>query len=215
MAGRTGWSWRRRGPWTTRFDVRGRARGGDISFAGDARLDEFWAAFPDAARVLELGALEGGHTVELARRAAFVTAVEGRRENVARARFALRALGVRNARVVHADVEVVGPGAFGAHDAVLCSGLLYHLTRPLAFVERLREAAPAALVWTHVDPGGGAWHPEDFVDDPTVGLGPRSFWPSLDDVVARLRAGGFTTVEVTEEDHPAGPAATIVARAGS
>ena len=205
--------WRRRGPWVTRFDRDGRSYGGEVSFAGDARIEAFWRAFPDARRVLELGALEGGHTVELARRAEHVTAVEGRRENVERARFATRTLGVRNVRVVHADVEVVGPGAFGSHDAVLCSALLYHLVRPLAVVDRLRDAAPGAFIWTHVDTDGGSWRVEDYLDDPTVGLNPRAFWPTLDAVVEHLRANGFPHVEVTEEAHPAAPAATIVARA--
>ena len=205
--------WRRRGPWITRFEHHGGSYGGEVWFARDARIAAFWAAFPDARRVLELGALEAGHTVELARRATQVTAVEGRRANVERARFAARRLGVRNVRFVQADVEVVGPGAFGTHDAVFCSALLYHLVRPLAVVDRLRDAAPGAFIWTHVDTDGGAWHAEDYLEDPSVGLNPRAFWPTLDAIVERLRANGFPNVEVTEEDHPAAPAATIVARA--
>jgi SAM-dependent methyltransferase len=219
------WGFRRRAPWTTRFTIDARAYGGDIDFASDARLHEFWAAFPNARSVLDLGALEGGHAVELARRADRVVAVEGRAANVDRARFACKALGVRNVEVVQADVEVVGPDAFGTFDAVFCSALLYHLARPMAVVERLRATGPAVYVWTHVAPGDGAsttahgvdgtpgaWHAEP-PDDDTVGLGPRSFWPTLDALVAVLRANGFPDVDVTEHDHPGGPAATVIARA--
>jgi SAM-dependent methyltransferase len=214
---------RRRAPWSTRFTIGGRHYGGDIDFAPDNRLAAFRAAFPDARRILDLGALECGHAIELARTAERVVAVEARGANVDRARFALRALGVRNVEVVHADVEVVGPGAFGTFDAVFCSALLYHLTRPMAVVDRLRDAAPGVYVWTHVTPEPatathgidgtpGAWHAEP-ADDDTAGLGPRSFWPTLAAVVDHLRTHGFATVEATEETHRAGPAATIVARA--
>lgn len=214
---------RRRGPWVTRFEIGGRPFGGTIPFATDERLAAFVAAFPGARRILELGALEGGHTFALAARPGVeVVAVEGRRENVERARFVQRVLGAGNVRFVHADVAVTGPDAWGEFDAVLCSGLLYHLGRPWALVDRLRAAAPGVFLWTHVAPAArdvhpldgtpGEWRRELWRDDPTVGLDRRSFWPTLDALVDRLRARGFPVVEVTEHDTPGAPAATIVAR---
>jgi SAM-dependent methyltransferase len=220
---------RRHAPWTTRFTIDGRAYGGDVDFTGDRRIADFRRAFPDARTVLDLGALEGAHAIELAKSADRVVAVEARRGNVERARFAAHALGVDNVEVVHADVEVAGPGAFGTFDAVFCSALLYHLQRPAALLDRLRGASANVYVWTHVaaPPGSdvhgidrirGEWRaePDDHADaagDPTVGLGPRSFWPTLDAVVARLRTHGYDDVTAIDEDHPAGPAATVIARA--
>jgi SAM-dependent methyltransferase len=220
---------RRHAPWTTRFTIDGRAYGGDVDFAGDRRIGDFLRAFPDARTVLDLGALEGAHAIELARTADRVVAVEARRGNVERARFAVRALGVDNIDVVHADVEVAGPGAFGAFDAVFCSALLYHLQRPAARLDRLHHASANVYIWTHVaaPPGRdthgidgirGEWRaePDDRdgpAGDPTVGLGPRSFWPTLDAVVERLRTHGYEDVTGTAEDHPAGAAATVIARA--
>lgn len=217
------WGFRRRAPWTTHFTIGGRDYGGDVDFDGDRRIAAFRAAIPDARTVLDLGALEGAHAIELARTAEYVVAVDGRADNADRARFAVKALGVTNVEVVHADVEVVGPGAFGTFDAVFCSALLYHLQRPAALLDRLQTAAPAAYLWTHVaNPPGrdihgidglrGEWRPEQHDLDPTVGLGPRAFWPTLDAVVDRLRTHGFAHVDAAPEDHPAGPAATIVAR---
>jgi SAM-dependent methyltransferase len=215
---------RRRAPWLTRFAVGGREYGGTLDFTPDTRLVAFREAFPHARTFLDLGALEGGHAVVLARTAERVVAVEGRRANVERARFACRALGVANVEVVHADVEVTGPDAFGTFDAVFCSALLYHLGRPMAVVDRLRDAAPGVYIWTHVTPPPapvthpidgtpGEWHAEPCAVDASVGLGPRAFWPTLDAVVDHLRTHGFPDVDVTEESHPAGAAATIVARA--
>ena len=220
---------RRHAPWTTRFTVDGRTYGGDVDFTGDVRIAEFRAAFPDARTVLDLGALEGAHAIDLATTADRVVAVEGRHANVERARFAIDALGVHNVEVVHADVEVAGPAAFGTFDAVFCSALLYHLQRPAALLDRLRDASPNVYLWTHVaaPPGRdthridgirGEWRaePEDHGDpagDPTVGLNPRSFWPTLDAGVERLRTHGYDDVRTTPHDHPAGPAATVIARA--
>lgn len=220
---------RRHAPWTTRFTIGGRPYGGDVDFTGDVRIEEFRDAFGDARTVLDLGALEGAHAIELARSADRVVAVEARSGNVERARFAARALGVGNVDVVHADVEVAGPGAFGAFDAVFCSALLYHLQRPAALLDRLRDASPNVYLWTHVaaPPGRdthgidgivGEWRaePDDHADpagDPTVGLNPRSFWPTLDAVVERLRTHGYDDVRATPHDHPGGPAATVIARA--
>lgn len=214
---------RRHGPWVTRFDIEGRTFGGTVPFATDERLAAFVDAFPDARRILELGALEGGHTFTLAARPDVeIVAVEGRSENVDRARFAQRALGIDNVTFVHADVAVTGPDAWGEFDAVLCSGLLYHLGRPWALVDRLRAAAPGVFLWTHVAPVArdthpldatpGEWRRELWREDPTVGLERRSFWPTLDALVERLHTHGFPAVDVTEHATPGAPAATIVAR---
>lgn len=222
---------RRHAPWTTRFTIDGRAYGGDVDFTGDTRIAEFRDAFADACTILDLGALEGAHAIELAKTAKRVVAVEARTGNVERARFALRALGVDNVEVVHADVEVAGPGAFGTFDAVFCSALLYHLQRPAALLDRLHRASTNVYVWTHVaaPPGrdthgidgiAGEWRaePDDRdgpAGDPTVGLNRRSFWPTLDAVVERLRTHGYDDVRATPHEHPAGPAATVIARATS
>lgn len=219
---------RRRGPWVTQFAIDGHRYGGEVSFAGDARVEQFWSAFPKAERVLDTGAFEGGLAFELARRAAHVTAVEARAANVERARFAKRALAIGNVGIVQADLEVVGPDAFGMFDAVFCCGLLYHLSRPGRFVDRLRRAAPAAFIWTHyaadadtvhgIDGIAGRWTAEwSRPGDDSGGLGRRSFWPTLDALVDRLRTAGFDDVSVLSDDpdHPGAPAATVVARATS
>lgn len=215
-------SFRRAGPWITGFDVDGVRVGGEADFARDSRLDAFHRAFPEARRVLELGALEGGHSFELARSADHVTAVEARAGNVRRARRAQRALGVLNVTFVCADVEVVGAGGFGRFDAVFCSGLLYHLSRPMILLDRLPVAAPGVYLWTHyassaeavhpLDGAEGAWRAQPHLDDASAGLWRRAFWPTLDAIVARLSGAGFNSVEVDEQSHPAAPAAAIVAR---
>jgi SAM-dependent methyltransferase len=75
-------------------------------------------------RVLDLGAGEGGLSLEFAARGASVVCVEGRRLNVAKAEFAASALGLdvdfrcQDVRELREDER---------YDVTLCFGLLYHL----------------------------------------------------------------------------------------
>jgi SAM-dependent methyltransferase len=81
---------------------------------------------PDVAglRVLDLGAGEGGLSLEFAARGARVVCVEGRRMNIAKAEFAASALGLSIDFRCH-DVRRLGDAE--RYDLVLCFGLLYHL----------------------------------------------------------------------------------------
>ncbi|HNG31197.1 MAG TPA: hypothetical protein PK012_15860 [Blastocatellia bacterium] len=54
-------------PWITKFVIEGRAYGGQFDALQDGRLTQFRQCFPSAQEILELGSLEGGHTIGLAR----------------------------------------------------------------------------------------------------------------------------------------------------
>ena len=213
-------------PWVTSFTIDGVEYGGEHTMDDDRRLPQFWEAFPDARRILELGSLEGGQTFELLRRKGVrVTAVEGRAANLERARFAQRAVGAKGVTFVEADLEAQLPSSFGTFDVVFCVGLLYHLPQPWKLVDDMRAAAPGVFIWTHyaaddqatdeVDGSPGRWYDEYGVEDPLSGLSPRSFWPTLGALVDRLRAAGFEHVDLIEDefDHPHGPSITLAARA--
>jgi hypothetical protein len=211
------------GRWITKFEFDGVASGGDYDPAHDPRLIEFRQAFPNARRVLDLGALEGGHALALAaaQPGTRVTAVDGRQEHADRARLAARLLDVPNVAVFEADLDKTPPRRLGHHDAAFCCALLHHLERPWLLVDGLPEAAAGAYFWTHVtaerDVSGeldgvpGRWQRE--APHRTLGgLGYRSFIPTLDGLVGRLRGAGYRNIEATVVDHVNGPAATVIAR---
>ena len=131
-----------RGPWVSRFRIEGRDYGGKAELVDDERIRRFAAAFPDCASILELGSLEGAHSISLARRADRVVAVEGRSENIARARFVQELFGVENVEVVEADLETTPLTDFGRFDAIFCVGLLYHLPRPWLLLDQFAAVAP-------------------------------------------------------------------------
>ncbi len=141
---------RQRGPWTTRFHMRGKVWGGFFDPAADQRVPQFLAGMPLGGRLLELAPLEGGHTFLLAPHFREVLALEGRLENIARAQFIRDLLGHQHVAFVHQNLE--GPNSLawlGEFDACLCSGILYHLPRPWELLRQLRAVTPVVFIWTH------------------------------------------------------------------
>ncbi len=111
-----------------------------------------WRSFgvsrPRARRILELGSLEGAHTVQLAARPGVeeVVAIEGRAANIRKAELVTRLLEVRNVRYVEANLETTDLLAqFGRFDAIFCSGLLYHLPEPWKLIEQFPQCRAFAL----------------------------------------------------------------------
>lgn len=152
------------GPWTaTNLDL------GDGVFTMDGaapriqpNIVRFGQAIQDVldrplatARILDLACLEGEYALELARQGAEVLGVEGREANIAKARFVKEALKLDRLHLVHDDVRNLSREKYGTFDAVICSGILYHLAAEdqLPFIERLAEVCKRCLIVdTHVAP---------------------------------------------------------------
>jgi SAM-dependent methyltransferase len=209
------------GPWVTRFRIGDRDYGGKVALVDDARIERFAAAFSECGTVLELGSLEGAHSFSLARRVERVVAVEGRDENIVRARFVRGLLGIENVEFVEADLETTPLASFGRFDAVFCVGLLYHLPRPWLLLDQLAAVAPNVFLQTHyaetgevtVDGMAGRPYREFGRSDPLSGLSPESFWLTIPALTERLERNGYA-VELLEDDHSPrnGPLVTLAAR---
>lgn len=81
----------------------------------------------ERCRVLDLGCLDGGHSIELALRGAVTTGIEIREDNIQKALFCKECLGLDNLSFVRDDVRNVTPEKYGNFDIIICSGILYHL----------------------------------------------------------------------------------------
>lgn len=105
-------------------------------------------------QALDLGCLEGGLSFELRRAGLSVLGVEGRADNVARCQLIqAHYASLGGLAFIHADVREFRPGR--TYDVVVCSGLLYHLDDPAAYLGALGElTAPGGLLYldTHVAP---------------------------------------------------------------
>ncbi|MFO0850940.1 MAG: methyltransferase domain-containing protein [Gemmataceae bacterium] len=104
-------------------------------------------------RVLDLACLEGHYSIEPALKGATVLGIEGRADNIAKARFAAEALGLQNCRFVQEDVRSLSASTHGAFDLVIASGILYHLDAPAAldFVAAIADVCTdCAIIDTYV-----------------------------------------------------------------
>ncbi|MGZ5020192.1 MAG: class I SAM-dependent methyltransferase [Chthoniobacterales bacterium] len=212
-------------PWVYKFRIAGAEYGGSVSALGDARLDQFFNFVARPRRILELGSLEGAHTIQLAARAGVeeVVAIEGRAANIVKAELVRRALRVSNIRFVQANLEETDLTLFGKFDAVFCVGLLYHLPEPWKLIAQLPRIAPRLFVWTHYADDlnaneirgnyRGLIHHEGGPDEPLSGMSETAFWPTLDSLREMLRASGYDQIEILKNDvtHPNARAVTLTA----
>ncbi|MGB3238024.1 MAG: class I SAM-dependent methyltransferase [Geitlerinemataceae cyanobacterium] len=84
-------------------------------------------------RVLDLACLEGLYGIELALQGAQVVGIEGREENLAKARFTKEVLRLENIDFFQDDVRNLSAEKYGRFDVVLCLGIFYHLDAPNVF----------------------------------------------------------------------------------
>ena len=104
-------------------------------------------------RVADLGCLEGGYAVELARMGADVVGIEGKTYNYEKAVFAKRVLALNKLNFYLDDVRNFNVERYGTFDVILCLGLLYHLNSPDLFVvlENITRACSQFLIIdTHI-----------------------------------------------------------------
>lgn len=108
-----------------------------------------------SVRVLDLGSLEGGLSLEMAREGWETVGVEGRRSNFEKAELIRGYFQLDNLRFENRDVKSLDPKQDGTFDVILCCGLLYHLDNPFAFLDTLAGLiTPEGLLFldTHVAP---------------------------------------------------------------
>jgi hypothetical protein len=210
-------------PWVFQFRIDGHDYGGATSAVGDVRLERFFRFAPNAANILELGALEGAHTFILAERPGVkrVLALEGREVNLRKARLIQNLLQVRNVEFAQANLEERDLAAFGKFDAIFCSGLIYHLPEPWKLIEKLPAIAPSLFIWTHYAPDAdaevisnglrGKILGEGGSEEPLSGMSPTSMWLTLGSLITSLTKSGYRSIHVIHNDltHSNGPAVTI------
>ena len=196
-----------RGPWCTKFEIDGRAYGGEIDYKGDKRVEYALSEFPDARSILELGSLEGGQSFELARvPGSKILAIEGRADSLHRARWMQKILGVDNIDFVQGNLESGGLEQYGPVDLVFCSGLLYHLPRPWELIEQIGAITRNVFISTHyveddkatenINGYKGRFYSE--LTDPLSGMSAQSFLLTMESLQQALRNNGFGEIKILE-----------------
>jgi hypothetical protein len=202
---------RRLEPWWFSFEAGGARFGGAVP-RDTEKVRVFFECLErcggTAATILELGSHEGNHSLQLAARPGVtrVVGLEGRPDNVERARLVQGAFAARNVEFRQANLEAFDPAQVGPVDAVFCAGLLYHLPEPWLLIQRLASSCRYLFLDTHyaatesaaVGRYRGCWRGEG--QDPLSGLSRRSFWLSFRHLVLLLLENGFVLRFVRDYD---------------
>jgi hypothetical protein len=145
-----------RGKWASRMPAAlGSCEAGEAALFEDPRVDWAISKLADlgvavaGSSVLELGPLEGGHTYRLARAGAkSVTAVEANPEAFLKCLLLKELLGMERVNFLFGDGVSFLRKIGHTYDIGFASGLLYHLARPVEFLEYLCQRTRAIFLWT-------------------------------------------------------------------
>jgi SAM-dependent methyltransferase len=163
--------------------------------------------------VLEVGCFEGVHTIALADRAARVTAIDGRVENVVKT-IVRCAFFDRHPTVFACDLESPqAPPELLRADLCAHIGVLYHLTDPVGHLRELGDWVGEGLMLdTHYalpEEVTGEYESQRATyrykrwaeerEDPISGMREHAKWLLLDDLVEVLERAGFHGVEIAEQ----------------
>ena len=138
-----------RGEWTSRlpgFDSGGTA---DL-FEGDDR--PAWMARASGGvsgkRILELGPLEGGHSYQLEKLGATITAIEGNKLAFQRCLVVKNVYDLKGQFILGDFVSYLETST-QRFDIVFASGVLYHMATPVRVLENICRIADEVFLWTH------------------------------------------------------------------
>lgn len=210
------------GPWITKFSVLGTDYGGAYDALNDDRVSRVVEFFPQCRRILEVGCLEGAHTVILSRAYPYtdIVALDGRKQNIEKAKFLTSLYACKRVQFGVEDLEVANLAAYGKFDLCVCLGLIYHLIEPWKFIKEIGQQCDAFWIWTTICDDAAADHvvngyrgklfQEGPLDHALSALRPHSFFPTLGSLVAMLRAAGFHDFHVMNmETTPNGPSVMV------
>lgn len=125
--------------------------GGFAQLFDDARIHWFEECVGSFAgkRVLELGPLEGGHTLMLTQRGAEVLAIEANVRAYLRCLVVQQLMGMTRAKFMVGDFRKYLELTPQTFDFILASGVLYHMIDPVALLQSLTTAGNSIGLWTH------------------------------------------------------------------
>ena len=141
-----------KGTWTTSFPDDVAVSGGDIALFHDHRLLWLFGVYPDISdwHVLELGPLEGGHTFMLHQAGAKkITAIEAHQLAFLKCLVVKETYNLDRAHFLLGNFEKYLEGPGEKVDLILASGVLYHLTDPLATLITMIERSDRIFLWSH------------------------------------------------------------------
>jgi hypothetical protein len=180
--------------------------------------------------VLELGPLEGGHSVMLERAGAFTDSIEANRLAYLRCLITKEIFSLTRCRFWLGDFMQWLEHTDRTYDLIVASGVLYHVRDPLRLIELIAKRTNVAYFWTHffhdtympvTDPRRHVFAAEPEIRDFhgikvksylrtylgadknaefCGGLSDEHRWLDRDDLLSALKAVGFSEIILDNEE---------------
>lgn len=137
--------------WITNFSKLGLNGTGGAGLYPDLRIDwlvEHYGALTGKS-ILELGSLEGAHSLRLAELGSSkITAVEANEAHFLKSLIISNALELRNVQFMLGDFQSYMNETSDQYDLVFASGILYHLTNPAELIASASKVSDSIFLWT-------------------------------------------------------------------
>lgn len=127
-------------------------RAGTIDLFEDPRISWALREMGEVAgkTVVELGPLEGAHTYMLEQAGcASITSIEGSPRAYLKCLVLKEILGLQRVHFLCGDFVEYLRGGPAKADAVIASGVLYHMTNPAELIDLISRMADRVFIWTH------------------------------------------------------------------
>ena len=181
-------------------------------FLSIRRLLQNFFSHSNEVSIADLGCLEGGYACELARLGYLVTGIEARSEHLEKCNYLKESYKLDNLNFIQDDVRNLEN--HGPFDVSYVAGLLYHLDKPVDFINSLGKVTQRMVILntayatdrvpsryrhklskiTENEAFRGRWYQEQ-PDLPRSSFeNPRSFWLLKDSLLSALRQAGFETI---------------------
>jgi hypothetical protein len=207
--------------WISLFPAETGVKAGAMDLFHDPRIAWAMDMYGDVngKKVLELGPLEGAHTLMLTQRGALVDAVEANRTAYLKCLIAKEILQIQNARFHLGDCIHWAEQISTRYDLIVACGVLYHMVDPLRLLRGLARLTDNLYIWTVCIDNEENLKPSDVqkFDDLSVrvagvaygkkdlnftgGTMPTAFWMHKNDLLAVVRRLGYDFIE-TAHDRP-------------
>jgi SAM-dependent methyltransferase len=197
-------------PWSTRFLIGDQEYGGSYKAYEDIRISQFETRFSKSKHILELGSLEGGHSIRLALNHK-VTAIEGRKKNIEKSEFIKKLFFIGDElKFVESNLDMIKDFSdYKDCDVVFCVGVLYHLDKPWELIEKISKITKNLFVWTHYikdeevacEENGykGKRMGEGTIEISTDGLTPFAFWFNKESLLRMFEDNGFKNLVIVRD----------------
>lgn len=231
--------------WSSRFPLQFQLSAGEALLFQDPRVE--WALQQmggvSGMDILELGPLEAAHTWMLTNAgASHVTAIEANQRAFIKCLITKEVLQIQNATFLLGDFVSYMAESDQRYDLICASGVMYHMRKPLEFLQLLSERSDVLYLWTHYfdetlirnsgtldrfdEPESVPFGNREIVLRPRTyegaenqavfcgGAFPNPCWMERADILSALESLGFGKISIGHEQpsHPNGPCFAIVAQ---